>query len=33
MTDDRKLWRSMLIVLAILTVLFGALLLLVGPYR
>jgi hypothetical protein len=30
---DRKLWRSMLIVLVILTVLFGALLLLVGLYR
>jgi hypothetical protein len=33
MTDDPQLWRSMLIVLVILTALFGALLLLVGLYR
>jgi hypothetical protein len=33
MTHDPQLWRSMLIALVILAVLFGALLLLVGTYR
>ena len=33
MTNNHKLWRSMLIVLVILAILFGALLLLVGHYR
>jgi len=33
MTNNHKLWRSVLIVLVILTVLFGAILLLVEIYR
>ena len=33
MTDDPQLWRSMLIALVALTIVFGALLLLVGLYR
>ena len=33
MTDNHKRWRSMLIVLIILAILFGAILLLVELYR